>query len=87
MQPPQRTSRSSQSPSKSNKNADEERKRDEVSSDPATLAINDILADPHAAPEERDYCALMAQQMKNAKKKVAEKQGQISQSKSNAAAT
>ncbi len=57
-----------------------------MSSDPATLAINEILADPHAAPEERD-CALMAQQMKNAKKKVAEKQAQVSQSKSNAAAT
>ncbi len=77
MQPPQRTTRSSQSPSKSNKNADEERKRDEVSSDPATLAINKILADPNAAPEERD-CANMAQQMKNAKKKVTEKQVQIS---------
>ena len=57
-----------------------------MSSDPPKLVINDILADPHAAPEERD-CALVAQQMKNAKKKVAEKQAQVSQAKSNAAAT
>jgi hypothetical protein len=67
-------------------NADEERKKDEDLSEPATAGINEILADPTSPPEMRE-CALMGQKMKEAKKKAAQKQAQVSQAKSDAAAT